>query len=154
MKRGKMYVSLSLSLGIGMGMILPAVFLASSSLETDNIVYESPLKIDFTKPSIVAPRQAAITWPTSVSVHYHNDDGANDERSFYFWFTGINGMEFAPDTITNEGKDMQISFDFTSDSYSQFYKKKMFMIVKNSDSWSGKSDDTFINFEDFPPNDS
>ena len=154
MKRGKLFVSLTLSLGIGMGMILPTVFVASSNPEPDNIVYEDPLKIDYAKPSVVSPRPAAISWPTSVIIHYHNDDGGNASRSFYFWFTGINGAEYAPDSLTNEGKDMQITFDFTSESQSQFYKKKMFMIVKNSTTWAGKSDDTFINFEDFPPNDS
>jgi hypothetical protein len=46
---------------------------------------------------------------------------------------------------------MQISFDFTSETGSQYYKKKMFMIIKNTGSWTGKSDDTNIDFELLPP---
>lgn len=151
MKREKLFVSLTLSLAIGMGMIFPAVFPSTNRLDTDNAVYENNLVSDYSQPSMISPRQAAITWPTSVTIHYHNDDGANDERSFYFWFTGINGKEFAPDSITNDGKDMQISFDFTSETGSQYYKKKMFMIIKNTGSWTGKSDDTNIDFELLPP---
>lgn len=46
---------------------------------------------------------------------------------------------------------MQISFDFTSEEGSLLYKKKMFMIVKTTGTWAGKSDDTPIDFAAFPP---
>ncbi|HPS18792.1 MAG TPA: alpha-amylase family glycosyl hydrolase [Bacilli bacterium] len=151
MGKRKVIASLALSALMGMGIILPTVFPVASHLEDDNAIYESPRTIDYEKPSMVSPRPAAITWPTSVTIHYHNDDGENSKRSFYFWFTGINGAEYPPDSITNEGKDMQIAFDFTSESQSQLYKKRMYMIVKVTGTWTGKSDDTYVDFASFPP---
>lgn len=143
-----------LSILMGMSIILPSVFPVKNSLEPDDISYDAPLITSFDKPTLTSPKQAVTTWPTAVTIHYHNDDGANATRSFYFWFTGVNGQEYNPDTISGDGKDMQISFDFTSAAYSNLYKKQMYMIVKTVETWAGKSDDTLINFEDFPPNNS
>lgn len=151
MTKGKLITKLALTILIGMSTILPTVFPVSPSIEPDNVIYETTLTRDYAEPNMLSPRKATITWPTSVTIHYHNDDGENDNRSFYFWFTGINGAEYTPDSITNENKDMQISFDFTSEEGSLLYKKKMFMIVKTTGTWAGKSDDTPIDFAAFPP---
>lgn len=115
MTKGKLITKLALTILIGMSTILPTVFPVSPSIEPDNVIYETTLTRDYAEPNMLSPRKATITWPTSVTIHYHNDDGENDNRSFYFWFTGINGAEYTPDSITNENKDMQISFDFTSE---------------------------------------
>jgi len=151
MQHRKIITSIMLSILMGMGIILPSAFPVKRSLEPDNVSYDDPRVISYDKPTITSPKQAVTTWPSAVTIHYHNDDGANATRSFYFWFTGVNGQEYNPDTISGDGKDMQISFDFTSTEYSELYKKKMYMIVKTIGTWTGKSDDTYVDFSLFPP---
>lgn len=148
----KKITCLMLGVLLGTSLILPAVFPVSNGEEPDNISYESPLTVSYDQPTLTTHKEAVTTWPTSVTIHYHNDDAANSTRAFYFWFTGINGDEYDPDTVSADGKDMQIHLDFTSGDLAAAYKKKMYMIVKVHDVWTGKSDDTPISFESFPPN--
>lgn len=152
MKKHNIVSKIMLSALMAMGLILPVSFVVKASLEKDNVDYDDPSIIAYDQPTFREAQKSVTTWPSSVTIHYHNDDGANATRRFYFWFTGINGKEYIPNSVSEDGKDMSISFDFTSTDYASFYKKKMYMIVKKSGTWTGKSDDTFINFEDFPPN--
>ena len=116
----------------------------------DNADYEEHLVVDYNNPSFVSNQsQATEEYPKKVTINYHNDSGGNQDRCFYFWFSGINGEEYTPDSVSIDGKDMSISLDFTTSEYSRFYKRNMFMIIKSVGTWSGKSDDTPIDFSKF-----
>ena len=120
-------------------------------LGSDNAEYEEPLVMDYNHPSEIQNVQMAATYPTKVVLHYHNDGGGNEDRSFYIWFNGINGEQYAPDHVTNEGKDMDLTIDFTKPEFQNAYKRKLYLIIKSGgpNDWADKSDDTYLDYSEF-----
>ncbi len=135
--------------------LLPGKFVNAkedSLLGDDNATYrEDPLVMDYDNPTEVMQIPAATTYPTKVTLHYHNDAGGNDKRAFYIWFSGINGNQYAPDNVSEDGKDMDLTIDFTTEKFKAAYKRKLYLIIKSStlNDWSGKSDDTYLDYSQF-----
>lgn len=122
------------------------------SLEPDNLTYEQPLVVSYDRPNYTYNAyQASSKWPDKVKINYHNDAGGCDKKAFYFWFSGVNGKQYTPDTVSSDAKDMSITLDFTTETFADGYHNKMFMIVKGStlNDWSDKTDDTPIDYANF-----
>ena len=133
-----------------LGVLSPSMFKkrAEEMLEPDNAEYGERLEVDYDKPDVLPnPYNAANNKPTSVSIHYHNDDGKNATREMWIWAAGVNGSAFTP-TVTNAGKDMEVSFNFTGD-YEGFYgKPSIFFIIKYVGTWDGQSLNVEVKYED------
>lgn len=120
----------------------------------DNAIYgEDPLVVDYDRPSIVVAKAADATSATSISIHYHNDDGNNADREFWVWCSGVNGSAFAPTTVSSDGKDMELAFAFTGEHVNFAKKKGIYFIVKLKTSWVGQSDNMYVDYAEFVPDD-
>ncbi len=162
MKKSLKYLTLLMS-------VLTTISLASCSpstntndIEEDNIEYDDPITVDYNDMVSVSESTVEVT---KVILHYHNDDGACGTdtttqgsaggRAFYLWTTGIGGVEYMPDSVSNNGQDMMITIDFTTSEFSKFYgKSKLMFIIKyrkttTEANWDGQSSDTEILFEDY-----
>ena len=136
------------------GLLVPNMSKGNKSegtLGPDNAEYEEPLVMDYNNPTEIMNLKMAAAYPTKVTLHYHNDSGGNDARAFYIWFNGINGEQYAPDHVSDDGKDMDFTIDFTTAEFKDAYKRKLYLIIKSSveDNWDGKSDDTYLDYSQF-----
>lgn len=149
MKKSKKSLLFCLSAMLGCGVITTATLSQKEPLEPDNVEYEDELVADYHKAPIIK-KAATNNYPNKVTLHYHNDDARCDKRAFYVWFAGVNGNQYAPDTVSSDKKDMTITFDFLGD-HSFGYKRKMYLIVKGHvvGDWSEKTDDTPIDYAAF-----
>ena len=120
-------------------------------LEPDNIQYEDPLVIDYDKPSFVQTKQAAKVSASSVKIHYHNEDGLCSKRAFWVWAPGVNGSQFAPTTVSQDGKDMELALTFTGENAMFAGKKGISFIIKMADSWAGQSENVEILYSEHLP---
>ena len=125
-------------------------------VEPDNTVYENAEVVElnsFAANTLPAPEVEV----SSVTIHYHNDDGKCLTRAFYLWNTGSSsGVEFNPDHATET--DMDYTLDFNASEFGQTFKgkKKMMFIIKykkepGKPNWDGQSDDVELDFTKFPP---
>ena len=122
------------------------------ALEPDNIEYEDPLIVDYSKPSFVVKKEAVKVSASSVKIHYHNEDGQCAKRAFWVWAPAVNGSQFAPTKVSADGKDMELALEFTGD-YSMFAGKKgISFIIKMADSWTGQSENVEILYSEHLPN--
>ena len=134
-------------------------------VEPDNAFYDEEAVYDYDKPSIkLAPTpKKAVTSASSVSIHYHNDDGENDKREFWVWCSGVNGAGFAPTEVSNDEvddgkggtkivhKDMVLTINFTGEHENFAGKKGIYFIVKKVGTWVGQSNNMYIDYEEFEP---
>ena len=123
-------------------------------LEPDNAVYDAPRFVDYNNPDVInkAAKPVAAAATTSVTIHYHNDDGQNATREYWIWCNGVNGEAYTP-TVTNEGKDMEVTINFTGEHENFAGKKGMYFIVKTVGTWAGQSENMYIDYKEFPPQD-
>ncbi len=131
---------------------LPLARNQKTQIEPDNLEYEQPLVVSYDHPDdVYNAHQAASKWPDIVKINYHNDNGGCDQKAFYFWFSGVNGKQYAPDLVSDDKKDMSITVDFSTETFKAGYHNKMYMIVKGStlNDWSDKTDDTPIDYSQF-----
>ncbi len=152
MKKKNIFLVAGIATFMLTGALLPMVNQKPNTLSPDNIIYEAPLKVDFEQPNYIHnAHQATTNWPDKVRINYHNDAGGCDQKAFYFWFSGVNGKQYAPDTVSSDAKDMSITLDFTTETFQDGYHNKMYMIVKGAtlNDWSDKTDDTPIDYNDF-----
>ena len=118
----------------------------------DNIEYSAPLVVDYKNPLFANDDDELIS-ATSISIHYHNEDGLNRNRAYWIWCNAKSGSQFLPNTISSDGKDMEVHFDFTGE-YSAFANQEsIFFIIKNIENWDGQSENIEIKYSEFPPND-
>lgn len=146
----------ALSLGLVVGAITPAVFKAREKVEPENVTYEDSkvLPNPFTNANFAEGDDPAVVAPVKVILHYHNDDGNNKDRRFYIWCDGKKGYEYMYDAVSEDGKDMYITLDYLNDERFQGFetKKGVYFIIKTKDVWTGQSEDTYVDYEKFPPN--
>lgn len=129
--------------------------------EPDNVVYEEPYvkEVDkpdrkFIKPFLADDDDDEIPLPTKVKINYHNDDAICDTLAFYMWYDNGKGKTYAPDTVSADHKDMDITLDFNTPTYAGFKDlERMYFIIKplGEEDWTGQSDDTTISYKEFPP---
>ena len=89
--------------------------LAHEKIEKDDTVYQEPEVVDFDHPTMVyEPQRAAAVSASKVTIHYHNEDKRCGDRELWIWCAGVVGKAYQP-TVTNEGKDMSITLEFTGE---------------------------------------
>ena len=151
-KKSILFGALAASL-LTIGALTPSMAkkVVSEKLEKDDTVYQEPEVMDYDHPTMVyEPHKAAVVSASKVTIHYHNEDKRCGDRELWIWCAGVNGSAFQP-TVTNEGKDMSITLEFTGD-LSNFAKKKgLYFIIKDKGTWVGQSDNMFIDYSEFPP---
>ena len=137
-----------------LGLLSVHFFNKTEYIGKDNAVYsDDPLVVDYEKPAYTKASAASVS-ATSISVHYHNDDGKNSTREFWVWCDGVNGSAFAPKNISSDGKDMELSFSFTGEHANFAKKKGIYFIVKFKSGWVGQSDNMYVEYAEFPPDES
>ena len=143
---------------VSSGMLLTSGILAGNLAKEDDFVdpisyAAEPVKYQFAPKYADDEEETVSADVNKVTLHYHNDDGANADRRFYLWTTGVDGKEYQG-TVTNAGKDMAIEIDFTKDAYKDLKNKfSISLIIKYAGTWNGQSEDTVIKWGDFPPDD-
>ena len=145
---GVAFAGLVLSIGIK-----PIMKLSQKEvLEPDNVTYDDPRVANIDEPTVIYHEQpAAVTSATSVEIHYHNDGANCHEREFWVWCNGVNGSAFAPTYVSSDHKDMTLAFSFTGE-YSNFANKKgIYFIVKFQGTWTGQSENVYLDYAEFPP---
>ena len=117
----------------------------------DDNVYDNPLVMDYDHPTFMeTPLRAKVVSATSVVIHYHNDDAQCAKREFWVWCNGVNGSAFAP-VVATGGKDMTLTMDFTGELANFANKKGLYFIIKYKDTWTGQSDNMYIDYTEFVP---
>ena len=134
----------------------------------DNAVYDTPVIRDINHPDFVRAGDDEIPDVKVVELHYHNDNGGCGRdtttpgtaggRAFYIWTTGVGGVECMPDHVANDGQDMDITIDLTSEKFSKYAgKTALLFIIKfrmnsaSDENWGGQSSDTELSYFEFPP---
>lgn len=111
----------------------------------DPIKYESPRTVSINNPDrrVTREGEAAIVIPEVVILHYHNDDNDCQNRRFYTWVTGVDGLERKADHVSPTDIDIKLDFNVLTD-----YKDmpSLFLIIKKAGTWSGQSEDTEISY--------
>ena len=155
MKHRNFLFSALLASAFAVGALTPAMAKGiPAPLEPDNAVYDDPRFVSYDEPDITfkADNKIASTAVTSVTIHYHNDDALNSTREFWIWCNGVNGAQYTP-TVSGDGKDMEVSISFTGEHENFAGKKGMYFIVKFVGTWSGQSENMYIDYKEFPPKD-
>ncbi len=126
----------------------------------DELTYKDLVATDINKPIAKASTGEDIPDVKKVILHYHNDKGDCGGRAFYLWVTGVNGKEFNPDEVTNNGEDMTLNVDFSDEKYSHLAGKSNLMFIvkfkKKSDTdenWGGQSIDIKLDYTKHQPKD-
>ena len=134
----------------------------------DNITYHEKTIAKIDQPDYVYAGDDEVPDVKKVILHYHNDDGkcgkdvttsgSNGGRAFYIWVTGVDGIECMPDHVANEGQDMDITIDFSTEKFAPYSGKTALLFIikyrKNSDTdlnWGGQSSDTELSYMEFQP---
>ena len=138
-----------------LGILTPSMSAVKEKLEPDNVEYGEKLEADFYKPDIKAAPKTRATKAASVSIHYHNDDGKCGIREFWIWCNGVDGSAFTP-TVSADGKDMEISFNFAGEYEGFAGKDGIFFIVKylkgtpegGDNGWVGQSQNVEVKYEE------
>ena len=161
MKNKNLFAGISIAGMLVVGAISPSVAKQVDLFRQDEVVYDDPRFVDYEQPDFVynAPLNADVVSPTSVSIHYHNNDNDCSSRELWIWCDGVNGSAFAP-VVTNGGADMEVSFSFTGEYANFANKKSLSFIVKytiasgkgGGDGWTGKSANMLLSYTEFPPN--
>lgn len=148
-KRNLLLTAISLTMLLSLVSRHSLVKDSSDYLEPDNVTYDDPLFVDFNNP-VMVQRNASVK-ASSLTIHYHNDDGECASRELWIWCSLAEGQAHTP-TVSADGKDMTVSFDFTGD-FAIFAKAPDFsFIVKKVGTWDGQSENVEVNYEDYPPN--
>lgn len=139
-----------------------------NAIEPDNIEYDEDVVANLEAPHILGASADEIPDVKKVELHYHNDDGKCGKdtttpgsaggRAFYIWNAKTDGVELFPDEVANNGQDMSVTIDLTSDKFSKYAgtTSLLFIIkyrkVNETDlNWGGQSSDTEISFTEFAP---
>ena len=134
----------------------------------DNAIYDTPVIRDINHPDFIRAGDDEIPDVKVVELHYHNDNGGCGRdtttpgtaggRAFYIWTTGVGGVECMPDHVANDGQDMDITIDLTSEKFSKYAgKTALLFIIKfrmnsaSDENWGGQSSDTELSYFEFPP---
>ena len=128
---------------------------AKEGLEPDNAEYDDPRVVDYDTPDIYYKADnAAVTSATSVEIHYHTENADCDTREFWVWCSGVNGSAYAPTQVSSDKKDMTLSISFTGE-YAHFANKKgIWFIIKYVGTWTGQSENVFLDYSEFAPDSS
>ena len=138
------------------------------AIEPDNIEYQANKHAVLSRPDIKADEDDEIPEVKKVILHYHNDDGKCGHdvtspgtaggRAFYIWAAGVKGYEYMPDEVANDGQDMVLTIDYSSDKYSIYAGKTSLMFIIKyrqeslaNENWPGQSSDTELSFYEFKP---
>ena len=153
MKSKKLLLGSLFAGALTLGVITPKAVstVVKEKLEPDNAEYGERLFVDYNNPDAVVTKSKvsrAAKAVNSITIHYHNDDGKCDTREFWIWCDGVNGSAFTP-TVTNGGKDMSVSIDFTGEYANFAGKKGLFFIVKYVGTWTGQSANIELKYEEF-----
>ena len=143
--------------------ITPAILNLSKRerIGEDNAEYGDRLSVDYNTPDVVFPKKAGTTSvkAASVSLHYSNSDGKCAKREVWMWCSGAAGAAHEP-VVTNGGKDMEVSFNFTGEWEGFYGKNSIFFIIKwkkgteegGGDGWQGQSLNIEVEYkDDFAP---
>ena len=118
----------------------------------DPIQYENDRIVSIKEPDRRVTRsEDAIKVPDVVKLHYHNDDNACQNRRFYTWVTGVDGLERKPDNSSPTEIDITLDFTSSTDTTLNDYANmpSLFVIIKVAGTWSGQSEDTEISYADY-----
>lgn len=117
----------------------------------DPISYESDRIVSVNNPDRIHRSEDAVKIPDVVKLHYHNDDNACQNRRFYTWVTGVDGLERKPDSISPTQIDITMDFTSTTDTTLNDYANmpSIFVIIKVAGTWAGQSEDTEISYADY-----
>ena len=117
----------------------------------DPISYESDRVVSVNNPDRIHRAEEAVKIPDVVKLHYHNDDNACQNRRFYTWVTGVDGLERKPDSISPTQIDITMDFTSTTDTTLNDYANmpSIFVIIKVAGTWAGQSEDTEISYADY-----
>ena len=86
-----------------------------------------------------------VTMPKTLKIHYRSEDDDYNKRAFWIWCEGVDGVEVNP---IIEGDWMTCSVDLSEyPPHTQFG-----FLVKDRQSWGGKTEDAYIDYAKFPPN--
>ena len=162
--------------GISLGMVSASIFGKLKTLEAgeDTAVYtDESLVKDYNHPDFRSnddddDDEEVTVKVDKVILHYYNEGGGNENRAFYFWVTGVDGVEYNTGhggkynpgniMVVENTNLMTITLDFKSDDNFKEYagRSGMYFIIKfalksETDlNWGGQSDDMFIRYADYP----
>ena len=138
---------------LALGALTPQIFKsAKNNLEPDNIEYDQPKVMSYDKPDIYYKAPVSnVTSASSISIHYHNDDALCNTREFWVWCAGVYGSAFSPTSVSTDKKDMVLEFSFTGDHANFANKKGIYFIVKFQNTWTGQSENVYIDYAEFAP---
>lgn len=127
----------------------------AGNLEVDNFVDPITYASAPVKDRILRAGEDEGADVDKIIIHYHNEDAKNDTRSFWIWSTAQGCDEnMKPDSVSADKKDMQITVDFTKDKYKDLKDPLGFyVIVKYTDTWAGQTNDKFVDYATFAPDD-
>ena len=153
-----------------LGAITLSPFSTDKGVGEDNVIYDKDVVADIAKPHFrVDDGDDEVPDVKKVILHYHNDDGkcgkdtttlgSEGGRAFYVWVSGVDGIECMPDSVSNEGQDMEITVDFSTEKFAPYGgKTSLLFIIKyrrvndKDENWGGQSSDTELSYLEFAPN--
>lgn len=143
----------AIALALPMAILGKSIYEMVNKEETETFVdpisYQTPKPISYLTPNeVVTKEDDPVISVKKVTIHYHNDDNACQNRRFYTWVTGVDGVERMPDEASWTATDMQITLDFTTlTEYANM--PSIYFIIKVAGTWAGQSEDTELVYEKF-----
>ena len=154
-----------------MGFLLSSGLISCANnkyIEPDNVSYDKPTSVAIDQPDYRYEGEDDIPSVNKLVLHYHNDDGkcgkdtttlgSDGGRAFYIWNAKVDGVELMPDEVANDGQDMMITIDFTSEEFSKYAGTSTLLFIikyrkvsETNLNWGGQSSDTEISFAEFAP---
>lgn len=155
--------------GMSIGLIGAAVIPDKAGKDTA-LYFNDDNNVTYSEPSYRANEEedeGEATIPVDkVILHYYNEGGGCEERAFYLWVTGVDGVEYNdkkpewnPGSImtVDDTYHMTITLDFKNDAnFAEFGGRSgLYFIIKFAKksetdlNWGGQSDDMFIKYGDY-----
>ena len=118
----------------------------------DPLTYEKPVAEVYHEAKAEGEDEPVTSDVKKVIIHYYNTDKKNGTREIYSWPTG-NDAEYSPLVPDAEDADYysHIELDYTGAQAAYAGKSFLNFIVKYNGTWSGQSQDTKLEFEEFGP---
>lgn len=87
-------------------------------------------------------------FPDKVTIHYHRDDKAYDDKRFWIW--SDNAAPEKEYEMVDEGNDFTHAFTFSPFEEFKMKSESFSFMVKVENTWSGKSAEIPILYKDYP----
>ena len=107
------------------------------------------VKTNFGTKSSDDELEDGYTFPDLVTIHYHRDDNAYDDKRFWIWSdNAAPEIEFE---MVDEGNNFTYAFTFSPMEVFKIEDPSFSFMVKVAGTWSGKSAEIPILYKDYPP---